>query len=334
MFQLIYIVYSSLTGGEEVGSVTYSVTPSDGNYGKTFQGSLSHNDHFIQLSGGVAKFSPLNWNYGLSVQSSEPEIERLAVTCKLTPVDTRTFKGLFELTTPWKKLGLDRVKIDANAQITDKDGQFTTVYDLNTVRGNWNAEWAWAIKENMGILIRYQASPIAGKARLLQTGISYKNPQANFQQLHLGAEMNVDDIWVFQTNGSLNFISAGDISSLCAVQLPQPVGDIHRFSARYLGNAGSAHPLDVSYDAKYEAENAKKRLASRGHFRNTTDLQGFFRVEWGPDMKFDVVETNVQMLRKDTKREFSARVATPYYLEDTLTASGSYNYDDMYNLVA
>lgn len=324
----------TIGANDKVGSISYTVTPTEGNYGTTFKGSLSQNGHYLQWSGGVAKFSPLNWNYGLSLKSSEPEVENVSLNFKLTPLDTSNFNGYFELTSPWKRLGLDHVKVESNAIVSENDGSLTTTYALDAAKGTWNADWAWAIKENMGILIRYQASPKDGKPRLLQTGISYKNPMSNMQQLRIGAEMNVNGIWVFQTNGSLNFINSGDISSLTSVQLPQPVGDIHRFSARYRGNFGSKAPLEVSYDAKYEAEDAKKRLACRGHFKNTTDLQGLFRVEWGPDMRLDVVETNLQMLRKSSKREFSARVATPYYLEDSLAASGSYDYKDMYNLMS
>lgn len=325
----------TIADGRDVGAINYAITPSEGNYGNTFKGTFSHNQNYVHLSGGLAKFSPLNWNYGLAVKSSAKEIEDVSVKCKLTPIDSLTFTGLFELTSPWRRVGLDRVKMESKAHITDLDGQLRTSYDLPVVKGDWNAEWAWSIRENMGVLIQYHARPSSGgKMRFLQTGISYKNPQINFQQLTVGAEMNVDDIWVFQTNGSVNMVSPGDISGLTSVRLPEPVGDVHRFSARYRGPTVKNGPLEFSYDAKYEAENAKKRLASRGHFRNTTDLQGFFRVEWGPDMRLDVVETNLQMLRKNTKREFSARVATPFYLEDTVTASGSYDYDDTYNLLA
>jgi hypothetical protein len=128
--------------------------------------------------------------------------------------------------------------------------------------------------------------------------------------------------------------SNNDIGATATLQLPKPVGDKHKLSGRYRGNLGGSDPnLDLNYEVSYESEETRRRYASRGQFRNVTDMQGLLRVEWGPDIRTEALEGNVQMLRKGTKKEFSARVATPYYLEDTVAASGSYDTKDIYHVL-
>jgi hypothetical protein len=134
-------------------------------------------------------------------------------------------------------------------------------------------------------------------------------------------------------NGSIMLASANDIGATASLLLPQPVGDTHRLTGRYRGNLGGPDPnVDLNYEISYESEEMRRRYASRGQFRNVTDVQGLLRVEWGPDIRTEALEGNVQMLRKGTKKEFSARVATPYYLEDTVAASGSYDTKDIYHV--
>lgn len=127
------------------------------------------------------------------------------------------------------------------------------------------------------------------------------------------------------------YLSASDVGLSLSIGLPEPVGDVHHFSGRYRGVTGSN--MDINYEAKYEAEESRKRFASRGQYRNVTDLQGLFRVEWGPDVRTDAVEANLQMLRKGLRKEFSARVATPIHLEDSLKASGHFDLKDIYQII-
>lgn len=69
-------------------------------------------------------------------------------------------------------------------------------------------------------------------------------------------------------------------------------------------------------------------------YRNTSDVQGLMRIEWGHQNVSDAIETNLQMLRKGVRREFAARLFTPFYDEDTFKASGSYDSDKVYEKYA
>lgn len=330
----ISVVLHPVEVGAKNGSLTYTVNQVDGNYGYTFQGRIARDAKYVQVGGGISHYSNFNWAYVVSVISSEPQIGRLALNCTMSPDESGRLNAVFDMTSPWKHLGMEFIKIQSSGKISADKGDFTTNYEIPSVKGYWHTHWSWLILEDMVIMFENRAQSTNGKPRLLRTSLKYVNPQKNFQQLNLGAELNLDDVWKLQTNGSLNFITAGDITFLTSVYLPKPVGDVHRLSARYRGNAGAQEPIDISYEAKYEAEEAKTRLASRGQYRNTADLQGLFRFEWGPDMRHDAIEANLQMLRKRTKKEFAARVATPYHLEDSVKASGSYDYQDIYHMLA
>lgn len=133
------------------------------------------------------------------------------------------------------------------------------------------------------------------------------------------------------TDGSLLFKSANDIEAKVTLKLPKPVGDDHLLRFQYLGNF--KENIEVSYDISYDSVEARNRLASRGIYRNTTDAQGLLRVEWGHNKRGEAIETNVHMLRKGIRKELSATLSTPFYQEDTLTASGSYDYKDIFHML-
>lgn len=115
-----------------------------------------------------------------------------------------------------------------------------------------------------------------------------------------------------------------------SLSLPEPAAEVHCLSGRYSGLPDVVD--NTAFEVIYEADNSKSRFATKGQYRNTTDLQGLIRVEWGPDSKSQAAEANMQMLRKGIRREFSGLLKTPFYQnEDTFKTTGSIDVEDIFN---
>lgn len=303
---------------------------------------------FVQIGGSMQKHHPLHWLYQLSVSTSNgilssiPDSNSNKIDLKISsvPVGTNQLRGNFLLETPWNHLGIDTVTINTTITTSQTSGETHTSYVLSVIEGKNILSWSWIPMEDMhfaienAVILKHNPYINDERLKLLKCGLKYLNPNRNRQRLACGAHVNVNNAWKLEANGSLMYLSSQDIGVNLQLLLPKPIGDLHKLSGRYRGNIGTSDPnVDINYEAKYEAEESKRRFASRGQYRNVTDLQGVIRVEWSDDVGKDAIETNVQMLRKDQRREVSARILTPLYAEDTLFASGSYDRRDHYYLV-
>ncbi|XP_055713060.1 uncharacterized protein LOC129807664 isoform X2 [Phlebotomus papatasi] len=321
--------------GEANCSMLFILNDVKGGNGHTFQAKIEQEDKFLQVGGGISYLSRLNWRYALTLASSEPEIGKVNMNCSLLPDRNGRLNGNFELNSPWNHLGLEQIQLDSWAKVTRDSGEVYSSYHLPSVNGDSKVSWSWVILENMQIFLENRFQRSEATERFLATEFKYVNPNRNQHRLQMGGSINVDNVWRLETNTSLSIPSSKDISMSATIRLPQPVGDIHQFFGKYRGNIGTNDPnMEINYEARYEAFESKKRLASRGQFRNVSDLQGFLRVEWGPNVRQDGIEAFMQMLRKGIRKEFAVRVATPLHAVDTLKASGSYDYKDIYHVVA
>lgn len=333
---------------EEISSqLTYTFGYSEETKTKNVHFNFKEGETFVQIGGSMQTFNNLHWVYHLSVDSSNgmlssiPDSNKIDLDISSIPDGINQLQGNFLLETPWNHLGIDAVKINTNIKTSPTSGETHTSYALSPVEGKSVLSWSWIPMEDMHFAIEnavmHKHNPHIDDERpkLLKVGLKYLNPNRNRQRLACGAHINVNNAWQLEANGSLMFLSKEDIGANVQLRLPKPIGDLHKLSGRYRGNIGTSDPnLDVNYEAKYEAEESKRRFASRGQYRNVTDLQGLIRVEWGDEVVKDAIETNLQMLRKDKRREVSARILTPLHSEDTLFASGSYDIQDPYYLVA
>ncbi len=309
--------------------------------------NFKEDETFVEIGGSMQTYNPKHWFYHLSVTTSDgilssiPDSNKVDLNISSIPVGINQLEDNFLLSTPWNHLGIDAVKINTNVKTSQTSGETQTSYSLSPIEGKSVLSWSWIPMEDMhfavenAVDLKHNPHIVDERPKLLKFGLKYLNPNRNRQRLACGAHVNVNNAWKLEANGSLMQLSREDISVNMQLRLPKPIGDLHKLSGRYRGNFGTNDPnLDVNYEAKYEAEESKRRFASRGQYRNVTDLQGLIRVEWGDDVAEDAIETNVQMLRKEERREVSARLLTPLYSEDTLFASGSYDRQDQYYLVA
>lgn len=343
----INLKMTPLNGEQTVSLLTYTYDYSEETKTQNLHFNFKEDETFVDIGGSAQSYHPTHWLYRLTMETSNgilssiPDSNKILLDISSIPVGINQVQGNFLLSTPWNHLGIDSVKVNTNIRTSQTSGETHTTYALSPIEGKSLLSWSWIPMEDMhfaienAVVMKHNPHIRDERPKLLKCGLKYLNPNRNRQRLACGAHINVNNAWKLEANGSLMFLSKEDIGVNIQLRLPKPIGDLHKLSGRYRGNFGTGDPnIDVNYEAKYEAEESKRRFASRGQYRNVTDLQGLIRVEWGDDVVKDAVETNVQMLRKEKRREVSARIVTPLHAEDTLFASGSYDHRDPYYLVA
>lgn len=322
-----------------IGFLTYSFRNSGVGYGKSLQFKVMEGNTYFEVMATLNIFSKLNWNLDASINTSpgilsrKSDQNRCELTASLQPDNSGRLTAKTRLQTPWPQLGIDLVTLNATALIAGHTGDAQIAYDSSSANGRTQFAWTFVVFENMNVLLDFVNNKVQSDPRSLRIGIRYVNPGRNSQRLTFGGSFAVDSKWHLETNGSMVAISKNDISGNLAIRLPEPLGDVHRFSGHIDGDLLASPLKSFMYEASYESEKTRKRFASRGQYRNVTDLQALLRAQWGLATKLDTFESNVQMLRKGKRREVSATIKTPLYNEDTITASGSYDNVDAYYLM-
>lgn len=328
-----------------LGYLTYSLQNTEGITGKAYRFKVMEGETFLQVNGSFSLLSKLHWSVHNTIVSSPGILSRnindnrIDFEASVVPDVNGKIVGKSHLTSPWKYLGMDSAALEGEVTINAMTGNAQLKYQMPMLSGRIGSMWAFVLKQNMqfGIdstILRRNLEP-----RTLKVGLKYTNPGRSNQRLSLGTNLMVDSKWHLESNVSVVMVAKGDVTTSLSLRLPKPVGDVHRFTGRYRGNIDILNfdlfkpNMDVSYDVKYESEEVKRRFVSRGQYRNVTDLQALIRAEWEHSEQNGTFETNMQMLRKGVRREFSARVETPFHTEDTLTASGSYDRENIYHVI-
>ena len=119
------------------------------------------------------------------------------------------------------------------------------------------------------------------------------------------------------------------------VLLPKPVGDLHRLHYSYAGNLlRSQDHKNIDITASYITDESKKRYAIRSRYNNLDDIDGLAKIEWGLE-KTKSAEGSVELKSDGPKKEYFARLATPYHTEgDTLQVKGSIERTEVFNIVS
>lgn len=332
------------TAHNTVGYLSYSLKNTDGLSGKAYRFKVLEGDTFLQINGSLSQYSKLHWSVQNTIATSPGILSRklndnrIDFEAFVHPQNDGRLIGKSHLKAPWRHIAMDSVKIDGEATIKSMMGNMMLSYEMPVVKGNLSTMWALFAKENVQFILESRMDKLESPPRHMAIGMEYTNPGRSNQRISVGANLNVDSKWHLESNVSLVAIAKGDYSTSLAVRLPKPVGDVHRFSGRYRGNLDMNFDIfqpniDISYDAKYESDEVKRRFISRGQYRNVTDLQALLRAEWNNDANQGTFETNMHMLRKGIRREIAAHVLTPFYAEDTLTVSGAYDRSGIYHLI-
>lgn len=321
---------------DSMAHVTYSLITE--NAKKMIHVKIDEEKTFFELDTSITIFSKLNWNVASTIITSPGllsrrlDANRCSFDASLKPDNDGTITAKTKLITPWRQYGIDAFSINGTAELTPQSGSLELFYDFSLGHGRTIASWTFVLLENMQALLDTQAENDAG-IRSLKFGVRYTNPGKTNQRLGFSGILDIDSKLNLETNCSAVIISKTDVSGAFAVRLPAPIDDIHRFSGRYRGDVMATPVRDVIFETRYESDRARQHFASRGQYRNLTDLQALLHAQWGIDMVNKTFETNLQMLRKGVRRELSARVKTPYFVEETIQASGYYDKNHIYHVL-
>lgn len=318
--------------------VTYSLEQDAENSMKTFNVRISEHDTFFEVNSAITVFSKVNWNILTTIDTSPGflskrlDANRCTFKSSVKPDNDGVLFGDFALITPWRQFGIDNFNMNGSARTKPHAGFVNLFYDFSMGHGRVLSSYTFLLLEDMQTLFDFRSENEAG-LRTLNVGMKYGNPGKTYQRLSYGGHMDVDSKMNLETNGTVVLITKSDMSGSFSIRLPAPIDDVHRFSGKYRGDVMASPIRDVVIEAQYESDKENTRFVSRGQFRNLTDLQTLLHAQWGTDTVNKTFETNLQMLRKGMKREVSARVKTPYFIEETIKASGFYDYDQVYHLL-
>lgn len=329
-------------------------------FGKSISIELTEASRFIRIAAEFSQLSKINWRLTGSVRAvpDKSDVEqRINVDISVRPNADGQISGQLSVNTPWQRLGIDAIHMQTNVSVLSDAGEVRFSSQLPHLRSHGRYTWTWQpqrdMQANAVTTIVTPNSPAEIVTRFYEMGIKYVDnaPTVSSQStaatsttskrvlLGLGVRLNVNDRWNLQSNATWRKLP-GEMGGTLSVRLPdfKPIGDVHKFSCQLRSNLdASALDLsnaDVNYDVRYETDKSQHRFASRGQYRNVTDLQGAMRVEWGIDAGRQAAEANVQMLRKEQRREFSARVATPWHVEeDSVRASGFYDVREQVQMI-
>lgn len=320
---------------DSIAQVTFSLA--NNNAEKIVHLRISEDNTFFEANSKTTVFSKLNWNTKTTIEASPGILSKKsnANQCSFnafakTDNNEKIF-GALDLVSPWRALGIDSFHLNGSAKLDAKSGNMELIHDFSLGHGKTICSWTMLLLENMQGVLDFGAENEAG-LRTIKVGLKYMNPAKSNQRLSFGGNLDVDSKMNLETNCSAMIVSKTDMSGTFAIRLPAPIDDVHRFSGRYRGNVMATPIRDVIFETKYESDKARHRFASRGQYRNLTDLQTLIHAQWGTDTVNKTFETNLQMLRKGIRRELSARMKTPYFVEETIRASGFYDKNDIYHV--
>lgn len=310
---------------------------------------ITADETFIKANADLSVYNKVNWKSRFNMLASKgflsPDSDANRVDLEAiinTNKEGRIMSNL-EIATPWKNLGIGSIMVATNMSIaSSRTGEIRSIFTLQDLTGSSSSGWTFHPTDDIQMFIDNTVKRKTNPPRIFKAGVKYLN-NANHNSLRKNSEetlrlavsistiLNIDNRWWFESNKTLTTTS-GDYSAALSVRMPKPIGDVHRINGRFKGTLATITD-NVSYEVRYETDESRKRFASRGQYRNVTDMQGVVRAEWGTEVHQNVAEANMQMLRKGVRRELSARIVTPLYAEDTLSGSGSFDLDGHNQLI-
>lgn len=145
---------------------------------------------------------------------------------------------------------------------------------------------------------------------------------------------DTNSLFSFSANTSVTFISISDLSGVIRVQLPKPVGDVHTLAASMNGNIPFLEPVrTLNFETSYETEESRKRYAWHSEYSFVHDLRTLARFDWGPNVRSQRIQSNLDVFQDGEKREITIKLRGPWYMEDAFRSVVVYNYADSLYLV-
>ncbi|XP_062546026.1 uncharacterized protein LOC134212310 [Armigeres subalbatus] len=315
-------------GDESEGTINYRYSI-DGAV-TSFTAKINRGNRHASIDGNIKLLSLADWNFGLNIQSSEPDLARIDLKVGIAPTDDDKALGTFTMKSPWVRYGIDQADIYMLFDVKPISGSVTANYTIPSVSGDASCLWNWHLLQNMQFALHNRVNRVNSDGRFFQIGVRYLSPDIERNHnMTFGGDLNLNNIWIFSSNVSVTFISISDLSGVLKVRLPKPVGDIHTLAASMKGNIPFLEPVRaLNFEASYDTEESHKRYAWHSEYSFVNDLRTLLRFEWGPNVQSQRVQSNIDVFRIGDKREVFAKLRGPWYLEDAFRAVAVYNIED------
>ncbi|XP_050082628.1 uncharacterized protein LOC126569520 [Anopheles aquasalis] len=292
-------------------------------------------NQMAKLDGSFKLLAMSDWFVKFAADSTVASLKNVDFYLGIAPETTDKALGKFNIRSPWVDYGIDQADVEMQFDVQPISGSVVARYGIREVAGNASCAWNWALKSNMQFALENRVVRNSVE-RIFRTGVRYVSPDvANNHNITFGGDLNLNNIWVFSSNASVDFFSIRDLSGVLKVQLPKPVGDVHTLAFEMRGNLPFIEPVkSFNMKTSYETDESRKRYAYISEYSYLGHLRSLVRFEWGPDPRQQRVQTNVNLIREGEKRELEAILQGPWYLEDTLTAYGTYDYREALHLMS
>ncbi|XP_053697453.1 uncharacterized protein LOC128744450 [Sabethes cyaneus] len=327
----VSLVIRPIGEGEE-GSITYEYNTDDTK--TAFNAKIERGERHASLDGSLRLMSMADWNFGLDVQSSDPNLEGIDLKVGIRPLENNLAAGSFKFKSPWKRYGIEEADINMLFDVKPISGTVTANYTIPSVSGDASCLWNWHLLENMQFALHNRVLKDTTE-RYFEAGVRYLSPDIKGNHnMTFGGDLNLNNIWIFSTNASVTFISISDLAGVLKVRLPKPVGDVHTLAASMNGNIPFLEPVRTfNFETFYETEESRKRYAWHSEYSFVNDLRTLLRFEWGPDVRSERIQSNLDVFQNGAKHEISAKLRGPWYLEDAFRAIAVYDLVDGLYLV-
>ncbi|XP_053673666.1 uncharacterized protein LOC128723926 [Anopheles nili] len=315
------------------GSISYRCEQQS--TGTEFNLQLESGSKTAKVDGSFKLAAMSDWFVKLGVESSEPSLKDVDFNIGINPETDGKALGKFNLRSPWVQYGIDQADVEMVFDVQPISGSVVAKYAIRDVSGNASCLWNWALQSNMRFALENRVLRNSVE-RFFRTGVRYVNPDVeNNHNLTFGGDLNLNNIWIFSANASVDIISIRDLSAMMKVQLPKPVGDVHTLALAMNGNLPFVEPVKTfNLETSYETDESRKRYAYHSEYSFIGDLRALVRCEWGPDVRKQRIQSNLAMFRIGDRREVTAGLRGPWYLEDAFLAHGSYDFVDSLYLVS
>uniref|UniRef100_A0A182NT55 Vitellogenin domain-containing protein n=1 Tax=Anopheles dirus TaxID=7168 RepID=A0A182NT55_9DIPT len=327
------IAFQPLGPEGSVGSIRYRCgKQSDAT---EFNLQLESGAKLAKLDGNFKLSAMSDWFVKLAVESSEPSLKNVDFNIGINPEASGKALGKFNLRSPWVQYGIDQANVEMVFDVQPISGSVVATYDIRDVSGAASCLWNWALKSNMQFALENRVVRNSIE-RFFRTGVRYVSPDLeNNHNFTFGGDLNLNNIWIFDTNASVDFISLRDLSAVMKVRLPKPVGDVHTLALAMNGNLPFMEPVkSFNMETSYETDESRKRYAYHSEYSGIGDTRALLRFDWGPDVRKQRILSSLNVFRNGDRRELKARLRGPWYLEDAFEAHGTYDFIDSLYLVS
>uniref|UniRef100_A0A8W7PWS0 Vitellogenin domain-containing protein n=1 Tax=Anopheles coluzzii TaxID=1518534 RepID=A0A8W7PWS0_ANOCL len=318
------LAFQPLTPEGSIGSIRYDCRNSSTS--TEFNLEVESGNKVAKMDGSFKLLAMSDWFLKLGLESSEPGLKSVDFYMGINPEANGKALGKFNLHSPWVQYGIDQADVEMMFDVQPISGSVVARYGIRDVSGNASCLWNWALKSNTQFALENRVLRNSVE-RYFRTGVRYVSPDLeNNHNLTFGGDLNLNNIWIFSANSSVDFISIRDMSAVLKVLLPKPVGDVHTLALAMNGNLPFLEPVkSFNMETSYETDESRKRYAYHSEYSGIGDIRALVRFDWGPDVRKERIQSILNVFRIGDRQELMVTLRGPWYLEDAFVTHGTYD---------